>query len=525
LRNRPFLALFDCAHFDRGDSPGLGALQAISPGLINAAFVQGKARTLWLSATHRRTTVKADSKVLSGIDLRDALNPVEDQSYYFTAARCGVVFEESTTSVGSAPRTAKVWVGSSEDWNEFRDTVTALLTRLEQTKKPEPSPLPVIAVTSVDSHKVKGALDVALVPPELAAEEPVPDDEVRGKLERWSYGADFEILDTKGPSFLARIALQGQTIGKVEFELDVSNPERVTYRVRGDPADEDLRDLHDEALEICRNQDWLKVWYDSGHALSHRAIFEMRYRDMPFRGYEWGDFNGIDITREKPDPIAAIGQQDSLFCWVKNRWSISRGEHVLPGGWLACDDGAMEIADFIHLDDRSVPPVLSLIHVKGAGSREANRGLSVSKFEVVTGQAVKNLRSLDRQILEQGMAQGIGRKIGALVWHNRRACDRRDLLRALATVGHDYDRRVVILQPHLRRNALDNARQHPRSRDSARLRQLDALLLGAESAVHGAASVLVAVGEREVAGPALPSDRQSHKWSHQKTSCRDQEKT
>lgn len=68
----------------------------------------------------------------------------------------------------------------------------------------------------------------------------------------------------------------GQTIGKVEFEIDVSNPERVTYRVRGDPDDEDLRDLHDEALEICRSYDWLKVWYDSGHALSHRAIFEMR---------------------------------------------------------------------------------------------------------------------------------------------------------------------------------------------------------------------------------------------------------
>src|SRR5262249_43913603 len=157
-------------------------------------------------------------------------------------------------------------------------------------------------------------------------------------------------------------------------------------------------------------------------------------------------------------------------------WPISRGQHALLAGWLACDDGAMEVADFIHLDDRSVPPVLSLIHVKGAGSREPNRGLSVSKFEVVTGQAVKNLRSLDRKILEQGMAEGIGRKVGGLVWHNRRTCTRQDLLRALAAVGNDYDRRVVILQPHLRRNALENARQHRRSRDSARLRQLDALL-------------------------------------------------
>ena len=478
---------------DRGDSLGLGALQPIGAGFINAAFVRGKARTLWLSATHRRTTVKADSKVLSGIDLRDALNPVEDQSYYFTAARCGVDLEQINSSVGSAPRTSKVWVGSSADWNEFRSTVTALLTRLEETKKAEPSPLPVIAVTSIDSHKINGAFDLALVPPELAAEEPSPDEEIRTTLERWSYGADFEILDTNGPSLLAKVSVNGKAIGKIEFDIDVSNPERVTWRVRGDPVDEDVREIHDEALEVCRNYDWLKVWYDSGHALSNRAIFEIRYRDMPFRNYDWGSFDGIDVTREKPEPISEIGRQDSLFCWINRHWPIGPGQ---PAGWLACDDGAMEIADFIHLDDRAAPPVLSLIHVKGAGSERPNRGISVSKFEVVTGQAVKNLRSLDRQLLEQGMVDGIGRKIGALVWHNHRVTTRQEMLQALGAIGHDYERKVVIVQPHMRKDTYEHARQHPRSKDAARLRQLDALLLGAESAIHGAGSVLVVIGQR-----------------------------
>jgi len=482
--------------FDRGDSPGIGALQPISAGIMNAAFVKGKARTLWLSATHRRTTVKADSKVLSGMDLRDALNPVEDQSYYFTAARCGVDLQEIISSVGSAPRSSKVWVGSSEDWKEFRDTVTVLLRRLEETKKPEPSPLPVIAVTSIDSHKVRGAFDLAIIPPELATEEPLEDDEIRRKLERWSYGADFEVLDTKGPSVLAKVSLNGKPVGKIELEINVRDPERVTWRARGEPDDEDVRELHDEALEVFRNHDWLKVWYDSGHALSNRAIFEIRYRDMPFRGFEWGDFDGIDVTREKPAPMDEIGEQNSLFCWVKRHWPIGGDQRALPAGWLACDDGAMEIADFIHLDDRAAPPVLSLIHVKAAGSCRPNRGISVSKFEVVTGQGVKNLRSLDRQLLDQGMMDGIGRKVGALVWHNRRSTTRQEMLRAIAAMGADYERRVVLVQPHLQRSTYEHARQHARSRDAGRLRQLDALLLGAESAVHGAGSALVVIGER-----------------------------
>src|SRR5262249_50837398 len=479
--------------FDHGESAGLGSLQSISAGLMNAAFVRGTARTLWLSATHRRTTVKADSKILSGIDLRDALSPVEDQSYYFTAARCGVNLEGIEGSVGTAPRASKVWMGLADDWEDFRNSVTAILTRLEETTRPEPSPLPVIAVTSIDAHRVRGAFDLALVPPELASDEPALDDEVRRLLERWSYGADFEILETEGPSFSTKLSLKGVDIGTISFDVNVSDPERVTWHVRGESDRDDTEDLLSEALELCSHHDWLKVWYDSGHALSAQSLFEIRYRDMPFRGYRWGGFAEFDVTKEKPDPLTDIGKQDSLFCWVKGHWP--RGGES-PGAWLACDDGSMENADFIHLDDRSEPPTVSLVHVKGAGSNRPNRGISVSKYEVVTGQAVKNLRSLDRLILEQGIRDGVGRKIGTLVWHNREASDRSEMLDALAAIGSDYERRVVIVQPHLQRSTYEHARQHPRSRDAARLRQLDALLLVAEAAVHGNGATLIAIGER-----------------------------
>jgi hypothetical protein len=365
--------------------------------------------------------------------------------------------------------------------------------RLEETKRPEPSPLPVVAVTSIDVHKVRGAFDVAFAAPELAAEEISSDEEVRTVLERWSYGSDFEIVETKGPSFSAKLSLNGIPIGTINFDVNIINPEDVTWHVKGEADSSDTEHLLDEALDLCLHHDWVKIWYDSGHALSSRSLFEIRYRDMPFRGYRWGGFTHFDVTREKPEPLSEIGQQNSLFCWTKGHWPKG-GES--PGGWLACDDGSMEIADFIHLDNRSNPPVLSLIHVKGAGSDRPNRGISVSKYEVVTGQAVKNLRSLDRLILEEGLRGGIGRKIGSLVWHNRRPSNRAQMLDALSAIGSDYERKVVIIQPHLQRTTYENARQHSRSRDAARLRQLDALLLGAEAAVHGTGAELVAVGER-----------------------------
>ena len=73
-----------------GQGAGLGAIKLLEPDLLNAAFVKGKTRTVWLSGTHARVSVKADSKILSGLDLRDALDPLGDQTYYFTAARSSV---------------------------------------------------------------------------------------------------------------------------------------------------------------------------------------------------------------------------------------------------------------------------------------------------------------------------------------------------------------------------------------------------------------------------------------------------
>jgi len=155
----------------------------------------------------------------------------------------------------------------------------------------------------------------------------------------------------------------------------------------------------------------------------------------------------------------------------------------------------MEIADFIHLNDESDPPILSLIHVKGAGDDSDERGLSVSKYEVVTGQAVKNLRFLDRLIVEKALEEGIEKQVGKLVWHNRRKSKRHDAIRALSQIGADWERRVVILQPHITKSRYEYCRHHPKYRDTVRLKQLDTLLLSAEASARGAGGTILVIGD------------------------------
>jgi hypothetical protein len=68
-------------------------------------------------------------------------------------------------------------------------------------------------------------------------------------------------------------------------------------------------------------------------------------------------------------------------------------------------------ADFLHIETIGGKPTLSVIHVKAAGDESAGRGLSVSDYEIVTGQAVKNLRWVDRSALGDDLAKTLNSRI------------------------------------------------------------------------------------------------------------------
>jgi hypothetical protein len=492
--------------FDKGQLSGLGALVRVPSGLLNAAFMTGPARTLWLSGMHRRTPVKADSKILSGLELRDALDPLEDQTYFPTAARCVTSIRKKDLTIGVAPRNSRIWAGTSSEWSEFVATVGQLLLHLQKTITPKQAPLPVVAVAESDLTGIRSAFDIGLLPPEALSDDPNMNARTREEMENWAFHTHFEIVKTKGADVKANIFHKGELLGTVEFHINLDDPDRVRSEVEGKSDGASVALQHAKAIEACKHSDWVKIWYESGHTLNGDTIVKVRHRDMPFKNFEWVDFSDYDVAKEKPKPLTKkkIGKDRSLFCWVKNKWPIA-GFGSSKGGWLACDDGSMEIADFIHLDDTSRPPKLTLIHAKGAGDNPS-RGLSVSYYEVVTSQAVKNLRHLDRLSVEEGLRKGLApkrgpkkggeerRKISKLVWRDRKLTTRAKMLAALGSIGTDYERQVIVLQPHVRRETLNEVRAKGKGRDQLILQQLDTLLLGAEASCHGLGAKLTVIG-------------------------------
>jgi hypothetical protein len=509
--------------FDGETSIGLSALQVIEFGVLNAAFAEGPARTLWLSGIHRRTPVKADSKILTGADLRDALDPLGDQSYYFTAARCMTDLGKRREPVGVSPRRSRIWTGPSRSWKEFREGVQDILKKLESTDKAhlsDDTPLPVLAAPVFKVGDVKDAFDMNVIASELLSEE-VEDADARERLERWSYNASFNVVATDGPNLVAEVFRDGESLGRLNVGVDLADPRRVRCEVTPEPGGAN-EDLLEEAADVCRNRRWLQIRYESGHTLSDGTIYSPRFRDVRFTAWKFPSLAGVDISKEKPTKrdkkgrkefnSAALGKTKSLFCWVWNNWPSLDGT-ARRTGWLACDDGSMEIADFIHFDERANPPLLSLMHVKGSGSAESGRGISVSDYEVVTAQAIKNLRHVDREIVALGLEQGLSKFVGTLVWHNGvKQKDRKGMLAALRKAGENYARRIVVIQPRVSRSLLEAGRAEQAKKAAtgnvARLRQLETLLVAADGSCRtlGTDFLVVPDGTPQPE-PTLPSRR------------------
>jgi hypothetical protein len=269
--------------------------------------------------------------------------------------------------------------------------------------------------------------------------------------------------------------------------------------------DEDtLSELDDVVRTLNDEKKWLKVWYESGHVLAEQDIFELRFREFPFRNYRWDNFGDYERDQEKPKPLNAenIGRDKSLFSWVKRCWRSDLTEANPDGrtgcpapGWLASNDGSMEIADFIHLGVRASPATLTLIHVKGANNNNANRPISVSAYEVVTSQAVKNLRHIDQELLAGNFVNQLDKRIKEAVWYNGKRVDRDGMLKALHKINANYIRRVIILQPQTTRSSLAKARNGSPA-EQLRAKQLDTLLLAAQANCQSLGAEFWVIGDK-----------------------------
>ncbi|GEM_PF-4814546 len=493
-----------------GDSTGLGQLSMVPADRLQAAFIGDELRALWLSGMHRRVPVKADAKMLTGIDVELALDPLGDQTFVYSAARSEVDEQDFDASVGLSPEKSLIWKSQSGDWETYAQDVSTMLRMVDGVGRGESKPISNLTYPAESIDDVSDPYEMVVRPPiSVQSDHGSGDDSGERELfEKWAYDASFPVENSDSWGFTTEVTVRGKEIGEMQVSISADGPHDVSVEeveFSGDAEDDSIEELRDEITRICGRRQQVKVYYDSGHTLAGNTVYLDEFDDVPFEKWVWRDFSGkYNVGVEKPLHIQDSGNDGpwngeqeyrdaenpdtysghaSLFRWVYDKW-LDREMPWLENptdedsendemGWLVCDDGAGETADLIHVQhagDDSARTRLTLIHIKASGSTSENRRISVADYERVTAQAEKNARYLKRGgNLARRLKERTSAFDGDYVW-----CDgKEDSLDSFHDAVDDIDDRrrlrVAVVQPRIRRPYWEKVRKG--SDDAAALEQ------------------------------------------------------
>ncbi|MFC6160280.1 hypothetical protein [Kribbella jiaozuonensis] len=481
-----------------GQEPQL-PFQRLEPGVLENALLQGEAKNLWLRGTHRRSKLRPDVKNLGGGSLEDVVSPWEDSSFAMGSAKAALLDDPGRVVlrgvVGTTPRRSSVWFKGSADFPEFVTAVLELLALLEQeiaTGSAQPRALRVFARQVTDLSGVSGAYDISVVDPEFLSG--IIADEVFDAADLLS---DATLIVHGGPTadFKLEVGLHGSTGGKLAATVNQTNG-KYTLTVGHDaitqPTDSGA------VAEVCGALQYprlLSIYYKSGHAYVDGELWTTRIPRDPFPNWDFQDFSGYRIKQEKPATKSPqqihqlTGEAgDSLFHWVVQHYQ---------DGWLTCDDGSGEVADFVHVSSSGV---LTFIHVKGAENDSPHRGVSAAAYEVVTSQAEKNLLWFaDLESLRARLDNPPVAKPATWI-HGAKAPDRLEFLDAFDSRSASDPLRVVIVQPHVSEATYNRLRVAPLptqpNDDLMRLFRLENLLRMTRTSAVGANADLTVISSK-----------------------------
>lgn len=339
---------------------------------------------------------------------------------------------------------------------EFAAVTAETLEVFEKSFTSESSPdlpYPGLAFREKDLANVFDAFDVRVATPEEIRANPNFDDnvlevadELRGSLLSVSgqEGSPAVIIEVgKDSAKTGALKVEPVPVKGAGFELSVRTSGRLTDEIWTCK----VRDLISE-------NDLLSIFYESGHSYAERRICRQQLSMQAYRNITFEDFSGYNVCREKPkviegrslhDSIGAPGD-DSLFAWVLNRYRT---------GWLLCDDGSDELADFLHLDNCGE---LTVIHVKGAHNRGPTRRIAVTSFEVLVSQAEKNVHRLRGATLAEVLKSRNSTRLAC--WLDGGRIDGPDDFIERLEIRTSRDKTsVVLVQPHLLRSVHSAARE------------------------------------------------------------------
>ncbi|MEX0139611.1 hypothetical protein MRBLMS1_000371 [Massilia sp. LMS1-1-1.1] len=478
---------------------GFSEWEPVDERVLVSAYVTGNAlRTLWLGGTHKNVTIRPNSKVMSGKDLADAIDPFGDSTFLAGAVR--------SSKAGVSLKRSGIWFGPTKQWNDLCVLALSVLTELavNQTN---------IATLSGAVHEglAQAVGDFSAVKTAYEIEW-VDVDTIAGKsrakkLEKIRSRYVIQLGSVVVPDKDISVRLLDLNDGKtadVVLEPTLTSSKVVQLKVVGKVSG----GLQSCVDAISNDPGFIRVYYESWHTItdSTLSMAAVQDRDFALEYCNFGLITDCDVGQEKPDgkvldlsKIFTVADV-SLFKWVFQKGLAQLGLEQPAAGtcWLYCDDGAGEVADFIHVvlpphGGRTVPKI-TLIHVKGANNNGPNRKVSAGAYEVVTAQAMKNLRRMIANKMVDDIKATVTKHGDNRTWDNPWSLGLTSalgtgqlLLNALKAINAQCEYEVVILQPHVLRSKYETQAGPSQAVTAVQLRSL---LFGASAMTQAAGAKL-----------------------------------
>lgn len=491
-------------------STKLPCLEVIDMDYLNYLFVnEDSMKMLWLLSVDGKNSFKADSKVLGGDSVAETLDPLEDQSFSMSAVRTEL--NDGGSTIGINPFKSSLWRGPCKDWHTFESRVVEIIDKIDKNKDFTNSPISILATPLNDFKGVNILYDLLIHECDMYHSKKNKYELLKEINENFSFSVNETICSNE---VNISVDFLGESIGDIRAQVDVKNY-LVSFNTEIFPKVGKKSNL-DFFSRVFNYPDLIKCWYESGHSIVDGKLFKTDYRDVEYNNFIWSDFEKFTISQEKPEIIInkdevqknkktkpikkvvldRIGKESSLFCWVKNRWSgcWDRGDNFKttekPSGWLYCDDGAGEKADFIHVVEFKGKTYITFIHVKASKSASDNRKISVGAHDVVLSQAIKNIRYTNRKNLVSALKERVSGTKDKFCWENNISKKPDEFIKYLEGIKtqSNIKNRVVIIQPHTRKKCYEN------KTDSNIKKLLAVLLVNADTAVKSCGAEFYIVG-------------------------------
>lgn len=464
---------------------------------LENAFVNDTVlRTLWLRGAHRKDQRKADSKVLFGSRLQDALNPMDDRSFQSSSVRSEALAPdagEKQRVIGVTPMNSYLWLGPTKDSGDLIGYFIAIVKHLKSNGSRVTRGIPILVKPVTVEPKpgdVLDAFDFCFVEADLTT----ISDPDRQLLEDWEQSLE---ITTTGTPIDSKFCLSiednchpgylGINVEVVKWTKGFSSTTSPT------PGTEKWPRLSAFQSMLAKPYMW-SVWYESGHAVVEGMLTRSDVTVADFDGARSANFGSYDIELEKPVKLdgagkptksidfAKVGHDLSLCSWWLNMGAIDlyNGLSTLAAdefAYMLCDDGAGEVADFIlfarhsSFATASNPSSLAVIqiHLKAAGKRKPALGaaapprkfcMAPKQFEEVLAQAIKNLAVVRMPALADQFHVALlngknplwklqGTAFVPTLAHGAKLPKKSAVLSDLKQFnGQRYHKRVVVVQPH-----------------------------------------------------------------------------